>query len=206
MATTSVGTELRIDVPSRIGAACAKEAHRYAMRGVEYRPGVKDGECWLSATDGHILGVVKASANEPAGTQLIPAEIMPNKLAGGTIERQNGQWQCGNKFANADDEAGSFPPVGDVIPDIDADGKYETAIAIDAGLLFRLAKAIGYEPNGETGTALVLFIDSPKKAIAVRGANGRIGVIMPMSTSDGHRGDYSATRAEYLKALEGGAA
>ena len=75
MATTSVGTGLRIDVPSRIGAACAKETHRYAMRGVEYRPAADDGECWLSATDGHILGIVKASASEAGKTQLIPSEI-----------------------------------------------------------------------------------------------------------------------------------
>ena len=150
--------------------------------------------CWLSATDGKCAAIIPVKVDDVDQTvhcqHRIPFAVLPTVKTGDTLTH-NGQWQSRRgKFAPLVDmeNANNFPPMKEILPDIDSG--YDTIVTIDAKRLLDLARAVNTSGR-EIPDAVTLFFKSGKKPLAVLGNVG-IGVIMPVSTPETAKDDYRA--------------
>lgn len=195
---------LQVELTTRLRGVCAAESSRYAMSGAMISPNGSDG-VWVSATDGRVAAVLKARADgDLQGTSIVPAEVLPNRVKGGRIlHNPDGRWEDPKSGKIGEPIDGTFPPIADVLPDVTADKRYGVAISLNCDLLHSLARAIGRQGSSdEAGAVVTLFIDSPKKAIAVYGAPDRIGVIMPVNLEESHRERFVSVAAQYRQAVK----
>ena len=189
---------MQVELTTRVRGVCAAESSRYSMAGALISPNGADGGVWVSATDGRVAAVLKARADgELEGASIVPSEVLPNRVNGGRIlHNPDGRWEDPKSGKIGEPIEGTFPPVGDILPDVTADKRYGVAIGLNCDLLHSLARAIGRQGSSdEAGAVVTLFIDSPKKAIAVYGAPDRIGVsIGPRRHDDERREEDDAHR------------
>ena len=129
---------------------------------------------------------------------IIPAELLNGKKEQ-SLTLENDSWKTSNKKAGwlADSPCdGNFPKVGQVIPEALDD---DLTIALDAELLFNLAKALS---NGNH--YVVLRIQAPNKPVLVTAEDNlnAIGVIMPREAPlcSTHSKAYNALRDSYQAA------
>ena len=198
-------TELT-NVPSGMRKICAKEDSRYPISGVLVSPRSDSKEAWLTATNGHAAAITTVPAvgnrNPP---DPIPRRVLPKDRSFCSIDRKD-KWYGPSEWADADDNAGVFPPVQDVLREIDTEKAY--VIGICPKLLKNLASAISGDED--IGVSLIIQPEvdtdsngtkSQNMPVCVVSNNSLgIGVIMPVSTERKIAIDHYITQRDlYLK-------
>ena len=209
MTDASVST---VSLPEGIRHAAAREHSRYAINGVEVR-GDGNGAAYLTATDGRVLAVRRTDGDiNGAPPFIVPYSLLPRRKAGEVVTFKDGQLSGLKSRITDEPVGGSFPPCGDVLPDVAATGKggavkYDRCITLSVSLLHNLARAIC---DGKDNDALAVSILLPAEdsckpfAVLPAGDDGTdsIGVLMPINGRDrqGFVGSYSARRESYVAA------
>lgn len=187
-------------------AATSAIKKKYPMNCVEFMPR-ELGKAWASATDSLIVAVCPVKTDDTLLEEfaICPSEIITEGPWGRKVSYNGDEFSVKhdkltthtNKVKDA-----SFPPVDEVLPDIDKDGFVYKTITINSGLLKRLADAISEQSfnDGKNITIGVRVDDgaTDMSPIIAVGDTG-IGAIMPAGRDPDNAIEmYRRLRADFV--------
>jgi hypothetical protein len=200
-----------VSLPTRIGAAAARDESRYAMSAVHVRRRAGDTHGHAIATNGRIMALARVDV--PTETSIyLPAKACNVKgTARGqasTVQVVNTTARVGSKAWDMPEQGRTFPPYVDIIPNgTTASGARFVRVAFNPELLADLCAALSERSNGGAPVVEMVFqVDeggtaTAKPALVVgRAERGAAAGVAMLCSLDG-KAQTAAARAEEVTGI-----